>query len=228
MGDYTLWEIIKHKSDSFNLEKLSLIKELAEGDFLIDVGSGVGAVTTELAKVRKFVGIEVSIDKVNLAKDLARKRGVAENTEFVVADASRLPFVDCAFSGAICSHLLEHLRDPMSVLLEIHRVVCASSVLVVAVPTLIWEINQALRRLRGSIFHGAKYPSFLLESHVNRWLPWEWEKLLRNSGFNLEKSFGHHFSIFRRRAIGIFPPASTTLPLRYSGMGLVIKCRKGT
>jgi SAM-dependent methyltransferase len=53
----------------------------------------------------------------------------------VVADVAALPFADASASEVQASSLLEHFRDPYSVLDEMHRVLVPDGVLVVRVPS---------------------------------------------------------------------------------------------
>ena len=52
----------------------------------------------------------------------------------VQADGCYLPFGDEIFDGVICAELLEHVRDPLVVLREVHRVLRPGATLLVTVP----------------------------------------------------------------------------------------------
>jgi ubiquinone/menaquinone biosynthesis C-methylase UbiE len=56
-----------------------------------------------------------------------RERGgdLVVDRPFVVADAHHLPFKDGAFAYTICSHILEHMDDPLQFAAELRRVSAA-------------------------------------------------------------------------------------------------------
>ena len=54
----------------------------------------------------------------------------------VQADAANLPFRSSSFDAVICAELLEHVRDPVAVLAEMHRVVRTQGIVLATVPFL--------------------------------------------------------------------------------------------
>lgn len=95
-----------------------LQKPLAECDVL-NVGGSAGAIDNFLADhANKVVGIDIDDKAIAHAK----KSFVKDNLEFQVADALNLPFDDASFDVAICSHVYEHVPDPVQMFVEIHRV----------------------------------------------------------------------------------------------------------
>jgi uncharacterized protein YbaR (Trm112 family)/SAM-dependent methyltransferase len=48
--------------------------------------------------------------------------GIVIDRPLVIADGYHLPFADNAFDYVICSHILEHMKDPKSFLAEVERV----------------------------------------------------------------------------------------------------------
>jgi len=95
-----------------------LHNSLAECDVL-NIGGSAGAIDNFLADhANKVVGID--IDDKAIAH--AEESFVKDNLEFQVADALNLPFDDASFDVAICSHVYEHVPDPVQMFAEIYRV----------------------------------------------------------------------------------------------------------
>lgn len=95
-----------------------LQKSLAECDVL-NVGGSAGAIDNFLADhASKVVGIDIDDGAIKHAQETF----VKENLHFQVADALNLPFDDASFDVAICSHVYEHVPDPVQMFAEIHRV----------------------------------------------------------------------------------------------------------
>ena len=81
---------------------------------VLDVGSG---------NMRFWRG-DVFLDKLKVG-NIHRHKGqqtIHNIGIFVDADASKMPFKDKAFDFSFCSHLLEHVKNPTSVINEIVRV----------------------------------------------------------------------------------------------------------
>lgn len=66
-----------------------------------------------------------------------------DNGIFIVADAAALPFRSNSFNGVLAKDILEHVQNPMSVLVEIHRAVDDKGVLLIivprAIPRAVWD-----------------------------------------------------------------------------------------
>ena len=91
---------------------------LAEREIL-NVGGSAGAIDNFLADHAHRV---VSIDIDDKAIEHAQATFQKPNLEFRVADALKLPFDDASFDVVICSHVYEHVPDPVQMFAEIDRV----------------------------------------------------------------------------------------------------------
>ncbi|PWC04118.1 methyltransferase domain-containing protein [Agromyces badenianii] len=101
-----------------------LAPHLREGARVLDVGSGPGTITLDLARrVRPgaVIGIDASAEVVARAAGLARSEGVA-NVEFAVGDAYALDFDDDTFDVVHAHQVLQHLSRPVEALREFRRV----------------------------------------------------------------------------------------------------------
>ncbi|WP_022892042.1 methyltransferase domain-containing protein [Agromyces subbeticus] len=97
---------------------------LRAGARVLDVGSGPGTITIDIARrVRPgtVVGIDASADVVAHSTGLSQSEGVA-NAEFAVGDAYALGFDDDTFDIVHAHQVLQHLGRPVDALREFRRV----------------------------------------------------------------------------------------------------------
>ncbi|GAB3616929.1 methyltransferase domain-containing protein [Okibacterium endophyticum] len=102
-----------------------LAPRLVPGLSVLDVGSGPGTITIDIARrvgTARVVGMDASDDVTAQAAALARASDV-ENVEFVTGDAYHLDFDDDTFDVVHAHQVLQHLADPVAVLREMKRVV---------------------------------------------------------------------------------------------------------
>jgi len=93
----------------------------------LDVGCGTGEITEE---IRRFIGgSAVGVDSFGPAVGLARQR--FPETEFLEADAQRLPFDDASFDAVACHFFLMWASDPGLAVGEMARVLGHGGVLLV-------------------------------------------------------------------------------------------------
>jgi ubiquinone/menaquinone biosynthesis C-methylase UbiE len=110
-----------------------LMPHLRAGQRLLDVGTGPGTITVDLAE-RLRDGSVVGIDNVDTAVQatatLGRDRGV-DNLTVSPGDVYALEFDDGAFDVVHAHQVLQHLADPVRALAEMARV-CAPGGVVAA------------------------------------------------------------------------------------------------
>ncbi|WP_170327480.1 class I SAM-dependent methyltransferase [Ruegeria arenilitoris] len=102
------------------LEKL----ELAPGSNVLDIGSGLGGVARTIAEEAsaKVTGIDLTQEFCDAAKTISDWVGLNEQTTFTQGDATKLPFSDSSFDGAVTVHVAMNIPDKLSVYKEAHRV----------------------------------------------------------------------------------------------------------
>jgi 2-polyprenyl-3-methyl-5-hydroxy-6-metoxy-1,4-benzoquinol methylase len=88
--------------------------DLADATTILEVGSGLGVLTREVA--RRFpnsqvTGIELSESQLAQAREHSQP-----NLEFVQGDATQLPFAEVALDVVYCRWVLEHLANPAAAL----------------------------------------------------------------------------------------------------------------
>ncbi|MCA0928824.1 class I SAM-dependent methyltransferase [Ruegeria profundi] len=102
------------------LEKL----ELATGANVLDIGSGLGGVTRTIAEESsaKVTGIDLTQELCDAAEIISDWVGLSEQTTFIQGDATKLPFLDSSFDGAVTVHVAMNIPDKLSVYKEARRV----------------------------------------------------------------------------------------------------------
>jgi SAM-dependent methyltransferase len=115
--------------------------EVREGDSVLDVGSGTGALSVAAAAVPsvRVTGVEPSEAFVQYAREHA---GPA--VRFEVGDAQRLPFPDASFDRTLSLLVLNFVPDPSAALREMVRVTRPGGVVAAAV----WDYGGGMQMLR--------------------------------------------------------------------------------
>ena len=77
-----------------------VLNKISQNDIVLDLGCGYGRVAIRLLeKAKKVVGIDISKDNIQLAKEIV---GYNEHCEFYTMDAIKLKFDDNTFDKVIC------------------------------------------------------------------------------------------------------------------------------
>ena len=100
-----------------------LLPHLQPGQSLLDVGSGPGTITADLAGVvapGRVTALEATQEAIALTAAELRGRGI--EADLVVGDAHDLPFPDGSFDVVHAHQVLQHLADPVRALTELRRV----------------------------------------------------------------------------------------------------------
>lgn len=106
---------------------------------VVEIGCGDGALLAELSArglARSLDGFEVAVEAV----EIARSRRLPRVGRVEAYDGVRLPVADDTYDLAVCSHVLEHVEQPLAVLREAARV---AEWLLLEVPL---EANRSARR----------------------------------------------------------------------------------
>ena len=97
--------------------------ELESDDELLDVGCGWGAFLVEHGSGVRFVaGIDLSEEKVRLARERLAERIAGGAAEVVRGDAEALPWEDGRFSAVTSIDAFQFFPDPVQALAEMRRV----------------------------------------------------------------------------------------------------------
>ncbi len=101
---------------------------------ILDVGCGIGGSSLYLAEKfgAKVTGITLSPVQANRATERARSAGLADKTDFQVANALELPFADNSFDLVWSLESGEHMPDKTKFLQECYRVLKPGGKLILA------------------------------------------------------------------------------------------------
>jgi ubiquinone/menaquinone biosynthesis C-methylase UbiE len=131
---------------------------LKVGATILDVGCGTGQDAQELAHAVGPDGRVIGIDSSETMLKVARARAADGQLpiEYVLADATHLPFADASFDGCRASRVLAHVHEPELALTEMVRVAQPGARIVVAdgdIDLTVVEIPD--RTLARKIIHAA-------------------------------------------------------------------------
>lgn len=116
---------------------------VVDGEALLDVGSGTGALTTALATAAPLSRI-VGIDRSEPYVRDARSRTSAARVRFCVGDAQHIGAADATFDRTLSMLLLNFVPDPARALTEMIRVTRPGGVVAAAV----WDYGAGMEMLR--------------------------------------------------------------------------------
>jgi SAM-dependent methyltransferase len=114
-----------------------------DGDSVLDVGSGTGAVAAAVAAVSPSSRI-VGIDSAAAFVSFAQAHHPGDLIRFEVGDAQQLPFTDRSFTRALSLLNLNFIPDPGKALQEMSRVTQPGGTVAAAV----WDYGSGMEMLR--------------------------------------------------------------------------------
>lgn len=134
---------------------------------LLDVGCGEGAMLRGQAEY--CIGIDIAEAELRRAKEKLPGFG------FVLGDVQHLPFGNEVFDRALCSHIIEHVRQPKQLLQEVHRVMKRGGALQLEFPngfSLLEYVNRFFGKIGWSQY-----------VHLHRFSPSDVYQLLNEVGW---------------------------------------------
>jgi ubiquinone/menaquinone biosynthesis C-methylase UbiE len=163
-------------------EEVANVIEPVDGEVL-DIGCADGTfskVILDKSGAKKLIGIDVVKTSINWANE---HWGKNKRMVFKVADAQDLPFAANIFEAVFALEMLEHVFDPVKVLMEIKRVLKKGGYGVFLVPS-----DSFLFRFIWFLWlhfypRGWVWKETHLQTYRNNYLP----KLCKKVGFKIEK-----------------------------------------
>jgi SAM-dependent methyltransferase len=98
------------------------------GKRVLDIGSGIGGIDMLLAErfdAAFVTGIDVEDQLVEMARDLASRRGLSRRVEFRTVEPGPLPFNDGSFELVFSKDAMVHVADKVALYGEVNRVLAA-------------------------------------------------------------------------------------------------------
>ncbi len=114
-----------------------------DGDAVLDVGSGTGALATAVAAVAPSSRI-IGVDPAESYVAFARARHAGDRIQFEVGDGQQLRFADGSFDRTLSLLVLNFIPDPAKALDEMIRVTRRGGTVAGAV----WDYGQGMEMLR--------------------------------------------------------------------------------
>ena len=146
---------------------------------ILDIGCGEGALGRTLLEkgAAEVVGIEADPAAAQAARNNLTRvfRGDVETIDF--------PFADGYFDCVVLADVLEHMRDPLSVLKKVKRCLSGSGVVVASIPNVRF-ISVITQLAEGRWEY--KDEGILDRTHLRFFTRKEMEILFRDAGFELE------------------------------------------
>ena len=104
---------------------------------ILDLGCGEGEYSLLMSQNQdnRIVSLEGSEElSLSLKKQLDKLK--KSNIEVIYSDAHHLPFPDNSFDACFCNTVLEHVRDPETIVKEIHRILKPKGQVIISIPFL--------------------------------------------------------------------------------------------
>lgn len=96
--------------------------ELPYGSAILDVGSGTGVLGFDLHTRFPNSSLFCVDIEPSILNEACRDKPTIGTSAFITSDAYRLPFAESTFDVVACQYLLQHLVNPIKVLIEMRRV----------------------------------------------------------------------------------------------------------
>lgn len=160
------------KAGTWDRSRVRMILDATVGPDVLDMGSGEGELSAELAKRFTVEGLDYSISAVRLA------RALVPNANFIVADAQDPPYESARFDTVVMGNLFEHVESPCQLLRAARRVLKPGGRLVMSTPSR-YKTASFRRAITGR--------KIILNSthHVTEYTVGQVEEMLRWCGFRV-------------------------------------------
>ena len=113
-----------HRTRTAQNSAAYLLPQLRPGLDLLDIGSGPGTITADLAErvaPGRVTAVEVSEGALAITRAEVKRRGL-QRVDFAVGDVHELPFPPDSFDVVHAHQVLQHVADPVQALREMIRV----------------------------------------------------------------------------------------------------------
>ena len=158
-----------------------LLVENIEDKLLLDAGAGTGWFSKHACERKANV---ISMD---LGENLLRKVKEKCNSTTIIGSILNIPFGNDFFDVVISSEVIEHTPNPYLAIHELYRVLKPGGILILTTPNKYWYFSVWLANL----LNLRPYQGY------ENWTGWfQMKKVLKETGFNLQKIIGIHLFPF--------------------------------
>ena len=165
-------------SDPQVLQSVVDLAKLRSNCNALDIATGTGHTAFALAPhAGSVIGIDLTEAMLAEAERLRQSRSL-DNVTFQIGDAHQLAFEDGTFDVVTCRRAAHHFSNISLALSEMRRVLCPGGILVIddrSVPE-----DDFLDRCMNLL------DAYHDESHVREYRPGEWQRMLEESGYQVE------------------------------------------
>ena len=192
------WGATKHMGGMRTTRELIELCHIRTGAYVLDVGCGVGATPTYLAKKLdcRVVGIDIAEAMIARAHQKVEREHVEDRVELRTANAQNLPFDDALFDAVIAESVMTFIPDKARAIRECARVTKPGGF--VGLNEEIW--------LRPPTPELVEYAAHAWDIHAEILTCQGWKELLERSGlqdirtrtYQFSASFGEYISEISR------------------------------
>jgi ArsR family transcriptional regulator len=126
--------------DSLHVELLNLpdyqdtlMAMLPAGGLVVEVGVGSGSLLPMIAsKAARTIGLDQSPAMVALARETIARHHLTDRVDVRLGEMNYLPFADSSAHAVVMNQVLHHAEQPGEVLKEVHRILTADGILIIA------------------------------------------------------------------------------------------------
>jgi MPBQ/MSBQ methyltransferase len=180
---------------------------LIGSEHVLDVGCGIGGAARYLAASTgcRVTGIDLTPEYIETARQLSRRTGLGDRTQFEVGSALRMTFADASFDAAITIHVAMNIKDRAGLYREVARVLKRGAA---------FCIYDVMKGSNDGLIFPVPWAEIPANSHLTT--PPDMEALLADAGFSVEQvqdrtELGMAF--FRERLSAVGPPSPLGLHL---------------
>ncbi len=203
MGILIPQEATRHFKRQCEYERFEVLCGLLkEGDRVLDVGCGIGTYTSTPLSYLPISITAIDSDKGTI--EYAKERNTHKNLEFICASGEFF-YTDTQYDLIVCSHILEHIPDPIKLLLNMRRLTKDGGYFYVAVPNGYgwFEIQNFLPRMLCKTKWGKELISKMMgnakdtlntdSQHIHFFTVGMIERLLEQAGWRVVRQVNDEF-----------------------------------
>lgn len=146
---------------------------------ILDIGCGDGVLLSLISKKTEaqLTGVDLDIDSLKIAKTRL-------NATFIKSSATTLPFKPSSFDLVIASEIIEHLKKPEKMLIEIKKVLKPNGRVIITTPVKLFpkpedplhirefttaDLNKLLKKYFSKVVIKSSHPYWLKKIYTTPW-----------------------------------------------------------